>query len=159
MVLTCRDVIQETQPTTYPQVRNSSCVSEGDLNTETGEISPDRGNHAITVTGGGRTNPAIPRRVRYPVRYLALRDPTWRQDYRLGTLLSYAIVHFKGYRLSGRLRVASGGPVTRMEGPRWYADTQATAGRSLTTPTQAQARPDLGPDSVSVLRPSGQPGC
>ena len=28
MVLTCRDVIQETQPTTYPQVRNSSCVSE-----------------------------------------------------------------------------------------------------------------------------------
>ena len=28
----------------------------GDLNTETGEISPDRGNHAITVTGrGGHT--------------------------------------------------------------------------------------------------------
>jgi hypothetical protein len=37
------------------------------LNTETGEISPDRGNHAIRVTRGGRTNPAIPRRVRYPV--------------------------------------------------------------------------------------------
>ena len=31
MVLTCRDVIQETQPTTYPQVRNSSWVSEGGL--------------------------------------------------------------------------------------------------------------------------------
>ena len=26
----------------------------GDLNTETGEISPDRGNHAIRVTGAGR---------------------------------------------------------------------------------------------------------
>jgi len=43
----------------------------GDLNTETGEISPDRGNHAIRVTRPGRTHPAIPRRVRYPVRYLA----------------------------------------------------------------------------------------
>jgi hypothetical protein len=65
----------------------------------------------------------------------------------------------KGLVIPGRLRVASGGPVTRMEGPRWYDDTQATARRRLTTPTQAQARPDLGPDSVSVLRPSGQPGC
>jgi hypothetical protein len=46
----------------------------GDLNTETGAISPDRGNHAIRGTRGGRTNPAIPRRVRYPVRYLAC---TW----------------------------------------------------------------------------------
>ena len=44
---------------------------KGGLNTETGEISPDRGNHA---TGAGRTHPAIPRRVRYLVRYLAC---TW----------------------------------------------------------------------------------
>jgi hypothetical protein len=49
-------------------------VSEGDLNTETGEISPDRGNHAIKVTQLGRTYPGIPRRVRYLVRYLAC---TW----------------------------------------------------------------------------------
>src|ERR1041384_760024 len=32
-----------------------------DLNTETGEISPDRGNHAITVTRPGWTKPGIPR--------------------------------------------------------------------------------------------------
>ena len=43
----------------------------GDLNPETGEISPDRGNHAMRVTGAGRTHPAIPRRVRYLVRELA----------------------------------------------------------------------------------------
>jgi hypothetical protein len=40
------------------------------LNTETGEIAPDRGNHAIKVTRG-RADPPILRRVRYPVRYLA----------------------------------------------------------------------------------------
>jgi len=45
--------------------------TRGDVNTETGEISPDRGNHAISVTGAGRTHPAIPRRVRYLSRYLA----------------------------------------------------------------------------------------
>ena len=33
--------------------------------------SPDRGNHAIRVTGAGRPHPAIPRRVRYLFRYLA----------------------------------------------------------------------------------------
>jgi hypothetical protein len=43
----------------------------GDLNTETGEISPDRGNHAIRVTGAARPHPAIPRRVRCLVRHLA----------------------------------------------------------------------------------------
>jgi hypothetical protein len=37
------------------------------LNTETGAISPDRGNHAIRVTETGRTHPGIPRRVRYLV--------------------------------------------------------------------------------------------
>jgi hypothetical protein len=37
----------------------------GDLNTETGAISPDRGNHAIRVTRAGRTHPVIPRRVRF----------------------------------------------------------------------------------------------
>lgn len=57
------------------QLRTSfrSCP-RGDSNTETGEISPDRGNHAIRVTGAGRTRPGIPRRVRYLVRYLAC---TW----------------------------------------------------------------------------------
>src|SRR6266568_8072943 len=65
-------------------------VSEGgDLNTETGEISPDRGNHAIRVTGAGRTHPAIPRRVRCLVRHLGPRSsppwsagptPTWRRS-------------------------------------------------------------------------------
>jgi len=34
------------------------------LNTETGEISPDRGNHAIKVTRGGPAQPPIRRRVR-----------------------------------------------------------------------------------------------
>ena len=42
-----------------------------ELNTETGEISPDRGNHAIRVTQPGRTHPGIPQRVRYLVCYLA----------------------------------------------------------------------------------------
>ena len=46
-------------------------VSEGDLNTETGAISPDRGNHAIKVTRPGQIRPVIPRRVRHMVRYLA----------------------------------------------------------------------------------------
>ena len=44
------------------------------LNTETREISPDRGNHATRVTRPGRTYPRIPRRVRYLVGYLAC---TW----------------------------------------------------------------------------------
>jgi hypothetical protein len=44
------------------------------LNTETGEISPDRGNHAIKVTGAGRMHPGIPRRVRCFARHLA---PAW----------------------------------------------------------------------------------
>jgi hypothetical protein len=43
----------------------------GDLNTETGAISPDRGNHAIRLTRPGRMRPGIPRRVRYLVRCLA----------------------------------------------------------------------------------------
>jgi hypothetical protein len=43
----------------------------GELEHETGEISPDRGNHAIRVTGAGRTHPGIPRRFRYLVRHLA----------------------------------------------------------------------------------------
>src|SRR5207245_6411688 len=67
---------------------NGSCP-RGDLNTETGEISPDRGNHAIRVTGAGRTHPAIPRRVRCLVRHLGPRSsppwsagptPTWRRS-------------------------------------------------------------------------------
>src|SRR6185437_4278229 len=40
------------------------CLRGGDLNTETGEISPDRGNHAIKVTRGGPAQPPIRRRVR-----------------------------------------------------------------------------------------------
>ena len=36
----------------------------GDLNTETGAISPDRGNHAIKVTRAGSARPPIRRRVR-----------------------------------------------------------------------------------------------
>ena len=55
----------------------------GDLNTETGAISPDRGNHAIRVTRTGRPHPAIPRRVRYMVRHLACaslgREVRWHQ--------------------------------------------------------------------------------
>jgi hypothetical protein len=35
------------------------------LNTETGEISPDRGNHAIGVTAAGPTLQMTPRSVRY----------------------------------------------------------------------------------------------
>jgi hypothetical protein len=54
----------------YVQV---SCP-RGDLNTETGEISPDRGNHAIRVTRPRQMHPGIPRRVRYLVRRLAC---TW----------------------------------------------------------------------------------
>jgi hypothetical protein len=46
----------------------------GDLNTETGEISPDRGNHAIRVTRPGRMYPAIPLRVRYLACCLAERQ-------------------------------------------------------------------------------------
>ena len=38
---------------------HSGCP-RGDLNTETGEISPDRGNHAIEVTPAERTHPGIP---------------------------------------------------------------------------------------------------
>ena len=49
-------------------------VSEGDLNTETDAISPDRGNHAIRVTRPRQTHPGIPRCIRYLVRYLAC---TW----------------------------------------------------------------------------------
>jgi len=41
------------------------------LNTETGAISPDRGNHAIRVTRSGQECPGGPRRVRYSVRHLA----------------------------------------------------------------------------------------
>ena len=43
----------------------------GDLNTETGAISPDRGNHAIRVTRAGRAHPGTPRSVRSLVHYLA----------------------------------------------------------------------------------------
>jgi hypothetical protein len=49
-------------------------VSEGDLNTETGEISPDRGNHATKVTRAGLVRPPIRRRVRCSARHLAC---TW----------------------------------------------------------------------------------
>ena len=49
-------------------------VSEGDLNTETGDISPDRGNHAIRVTGTGRTHLDILRSVRCLACHLAC---TW----------------------------------------------------------------------------------
>src|SRR6185437_4121381 len=45
-----------TRPRPRPaRSRNHSFVSEGDLNTETGEISPDRGNHAIRVIRAGPT--------------------------------------------------------------------------------------------------------
>ena len=44
-----------------------------DLNPETGEISPERGNHAIRVTGMGRTHPGIPWRVGHLARNLACR--------------------------------------------------------------------------------------
>ena len=37
----------------------------GDLNTETGAISPDRGNHEIRVTGARLTRQVIQRGVRY----------------------------------------------------------------------------------------------
>ena len=50
-------------------------VSEGDLNTETGAISPDRGNHTIKVTGAGRMHLDIPRRVRCLARHLAYGWP------------------------------------------------------------------------------------
>ncbi len=46
-------------------------VSGGDLNTETGEIPPDRGNHATRVTRSARMHPGIPRRVRCVTRHLA----------------------------------------------------------------------------------------
>ena len=49
---------------------NESCP-RGDLNTETSAISPDRGNHAITVTRSECAHCGIPRSVRYLVRYLA----------------------------------------------------------------------------------------
>jgi len=60
--------------TTIQHARNQAdmgnlCVRG--LNTETGAISPDRGNHAIKVTRPGRMRPAIPRPVRHLVRYLA----------------------------------------------------------------------------------------
>jgi hypothetical protein len=42
-----------------------------DLNPETGAISPDRGNHAISVTGAGYAHPGIPRRVCCSARHLA----------------------------------------------------------------------------------------
>jgi len=51
--------------------RGEISCPRGDLNTETGEISPDRGNHAISITGAGHTHPVIPRRVRYMLFYLA----------------------------------------------------------------------------------------
>ena len=41
------------------------------MNPESGAISPDQGNHAIKVTGAGRTHPAVPRSVRYLFRHLA----------------------------------------------------------------------------------------
>jgi hypothetical protein len=50
-----------------PGQRVETMCPRGDLNTETGAISPDRGNHAIRVTRAGRTYPGIPRRVRYLV--------------------------------------------------------------------------------------------
>jgi Transposase len=59
------------------RARTNYCV-RGDLNTEFGEISPDRGNHAIRVTRPGRTHPCIPQRVRYLVRYLACVRPGGR---------------------------------------------------------------------------------
>jgi len=46
-----------------------------DLNTETGEISPDRGNHTIRVTPAGRERPAIPLSVRCLLSDLAC--PWW----------------------------------------------------------------------------------
>ncbi len=46
-------------------------ASGGDLNTETGEIPPDRGNHATRVTRSARMHPGIPRRVRCVTRHLA----------------------------------------------------------------------------------------
>src|SRR5580693_9676442 len=49
-------------------------VSE-DLNTETGAISPDRGNHAIKVTRAGRAGPDIRRRVRCSACCLACSWP------------------------------------------------------------------------------------
>ena len=49
----------------------------GDLNTETGAISPDRGNHAIKVTRVGLTRPNDRRRVRCSVRCLGLYRPVW----------------------------------------------------------------------------------
>ena len=47
----------------------------GDLNTETGEISPDRGNRSINVTGAGRMRLDIPRRVRCFACHLARAWP------------------------------------------------------------------------------------
>jgi hypothetical protein len=44
-----------------PRDLNPMCPT-GVLNTETREISPDRGNHAIEVTRAGRTHPGIPQR-------------------------------------------------------------------------------------------------
>jgi Recombinase len=60
-----------------------------------GLISPDRGNHAITVTRPGRTHPGIPQRVRYLARYLAF---PWLRG-RCGHLLPP----------SGAVRLAGGG--------------------------------------------------
>src|ERR1700759_1576558 len=43
----------------------------GDLNTDSGAISPDRGNHAIRVTCTGPASTVIQRRVRYLTYCLA----------------------------------------------------------------------------------------
>src|SRR5580658_10194921 len=58
-------------PAAYIRSRKASLrlnfgnVSAWDVNTGTGETSPEREIHAIRVTGTGRTHPDIPPRVRY----------------------------------------------------------------------------------------------
>ena len=75
VILKIRSPPQFCRYDTGSSVGNPIYVSE-DLNPHGREISPDRGNHAIRVTGRGtrRVHPGITRRVRYLARYLAC---TW----------------------------------------------------------------------------------
>ena len=79
------------QPAQIRRLMGKLCVR--DLNTESGAIPPDRGNHAIKVTEAGRTHPTIPQSVRCLLCHLACA-PLGRQvrgicsraaDYRYAT--------------------------------------------------------------------------
>jgi Recombinase len=71
--------------TVSPQAGNIGkwSVSEGDLNTETGEISLVRGNHATKVTRAGPARTVILPGFRYSSRYLAYAQPGGRCEHRV----------------------------------------------------------------------------